>query len=218
MSAAAFKARYAAYTLDLAVLAPAALALCWRPLQGIRQAWRLLEAEIQLALDRAFDAGHVSLLALAEALRADPAFNAAMTSGIDSLLGGLLAAGLLAWGLAITYFAGFEASPWQATPGKRALGLRVEGLDGTHPGVLRSVLRFLAAGPSWLLLHLGHALVMFRVDGRAGHDLAAGTRVSGDGRWPGWAQAWLGLQAGLVLALMGWVAWTFAQALVLMGL
>ena len=81
MSAAAFKARYAAYTLDLAVLAPAALALCWRPLQGMRQAWGLLETEIQLALDRAFAAGHVSLLALAEALRADPAFNAAMTSG-----------------------------------------------------------------------------------------------------------------------------------------
>ena len=71
---------------------------------------------------------------------------------------------------------------------------------------------------SWLLLHLGHALVMFRDDHRAGHDLAAGTRVDGDAVIPAWARAWLGLQVAAVAALLGWVAWTAMQAVMVLGL
>ncbi len=219
MSAAAFKARYAAYTIDLALLAPAVVALAWRPLGTAHAAWRGMEDAMQRGLDRAFGAGHIALLDLATALRADAEFMAAMTRGTEALLAALLAAGLLAWGAVALYFVAFEASPWRATPGKRALGLRVAGLDGAPAGLARVLLRFVAAGPSWLLLHLGHALVMFRDDDRAGHDLVAGTRVDG-GRaaLPAWASAWLGLQALAVAALFGWVAWTFGQALLVLGL
>lgn len=218
MSAVAFRARYAAYSLDLLLLAPAALALAWRPLQAAVAAWRALENAMLQALDRAFAAGHFALLDLAAALRADVRFAEAAAQGIGAVLTALANAGLLVWALALLWFVGFEASRWQATPGKRALGLRVTALDEGAPGIGRLLLRFLAAGPSWLLLHLGHALVLFREDGRAGHDLVAGTRVAGDGGLPAWAQAWLGLQAAAVLVLLGWVAWTMARAVVLMGL
>ena len=90
--------------------------------------------------------------------------------------------------------------------------------DGRVVGLSRVLLRFLAAGPSWLLLHLGHALVMFRDDHRAGHDLAAGTRVDGHAALPAWATAWLGLQLAAVAGLLAWVAWTMLQALLVLGL
>jgi uncharacterized RDD family membrane protein YckC len=218
MSAAAFKARYAAYTLDLVLLSPFVVAAAWRPLQVAHSAWRGMEGAMQLALDRAFGAGHIALLDLAGALQADAAFMAAMTQGMEALLAALFSAGLWAWLVVAAYFVGFEASTWRATPGKRALGLRVLASDGGKAGLPRVLLRFLAAGPSWLLLHLGHALVMFRDDHRAGHDLAAGTRVDGDAVIPAWARAWLGLQVAAVAALLGWVAWTAMQAVMVLGL
>ncbi|MGL6289400.1 MAG: RDD family protein [Silanimonas sp.] len=219
MSAAAFKARYAAYTVDLVLLAPIVVGLAWRPLGAAHAAWLGLEGAMQLALDRAFGAGHIALFDLATALRGDAEFMAAMTQGTEALVAALLAAALLAWGAVALYFVGFEASPWRATPGKRALGLRVAALDGAPAGIARVLLRFAAAGPSWLLLHLGHALVMFRDDDRAGHDLVAGTRVDGGGAaLPAWAVAWLGLQALAVAALLGWVVWTVVQAVLVLGL
>jgi len=75
------------------------------------------------------------------------------------------------------YFIGFEASAWQATPGKRWLGLKVVDLHGTRIGWGRASARFLAGTLSWLTLNLGHALAGWRADGRALHDLVAGTRV-----------------------------------------
>lgn len=218
MSAAAFKARYAAYTLDLALLSPFVAVAAWRPLQVARAAWQGMEGAIQLALDRAFGAGHIALLDLAGALQADADFMAAMTQGVEALLASLLSAGLWSWIVVAAYFIGFEASPWRATPGKRALGLRVLANDGSAAGLPRVLLRFLAAGPSWFLLHLGHALVMFRDDGRAGHDLVAGTRVDGGAAFPAWATAWIGLQAAAVALLLGWVAWTAMQAVLVLGL
>ena len=41
---------------------------------------------------------------------------------------------LIAAALAALYFIGFEASRWQATPGKRLLGLRVQASDGGRLG------------------------------------------------------------------------------------
>ena len=94
MSAAAFKARYAAYTLDLVLLSPALLALAWRPLGAAFAAWTGMQGAMQLALDRAFSAGHIALFDLATALRADGTFIAAMTQGMEALLASLLSAGL----------------------------------------------------------------------------------------------------------------------------
>ena len=89
----------------------------------------------------------------------------------------------IAWALAIAavaasaYFIGFEASRWQATPGKRAFGLRVVAMDGSALSLARAAGRYFAGSLSWLSLNLGHALVLFRRDGRALHDLIAGAVV-----------------------------------------
>ncbi|GAB3731858.1 hypothetical protein GCM10028794_08400 [Silanimonas algicola] len=218
MSAAAFKARYAAYTLDLALLSPFVVAAAWRPLRAARSAWQGMEGDMLAALDRAFGAGHVALLDLAAALRSDAVLMAAMTQGTEVVVASLMSAGLWGWSIVAAYFVGFEASPWRGTPGKCALQLRVLAISGAPVGLPRAVLRFVAAGPSWLLMHLGHALAMVRDDGRAGHDLVAGTRVDGGGDLPAWATTWLGLQAAAVALLLAWVAWTVIQAVMLLGL
>jgi uncharacterized RDD family membrane protein YckC len=43
--------------------------------------------------------------------------------------------------------------------------------------VARAAARFFAGSLSWLSLNLGHAMALFRRDGRALHDLIAGTAV-----------------------------------------
>lgn len=219
MSAAAFRARYAAYTVDLAVLALPVVAVAWRSLERAYAAWRVLENDMLVALDRAFVAGHVALFDLAAALRGDAEFMGAMGQGVAAISAALLAAAALGWSVLALYFVGFEASPWRATPGKRALGLRVATLDGASARLPRVLLRFLAAGPSWVLLHLGHALVLFRDDDRAGHDLIAGTRVDGvTSHLPAWANAWLGLQTVVAALFLAGVAWTLLRAVLLLGL
>jgi uncharacterized RDD family membrane protein YckC len=105
------------------------------------------------------------------------------------------------------YLAVGEAGAAQATPGKRAAGLAVVGPDGTRPGRRRILLRTAVKLLPWQVAHLAItraagagvarspklagagfglalslagasvALARTRPDGRALHDLAAGTRV-----------------------------------------
>lgn len=218
MSAAAFRARYAAYSLDVLLLAPLAVLAAWPAIGRARATIVQLEAASTAAMDRAFAGGHVALLALVEALRSDVAFIEALGLAVVTLTAaiGLLLASVLA--VMVLWFVGFEASSWQATPGKRLLGLRVETLDGRHPGLGRAGLRFFAAAPSWLLLHLGHAMAAWRDDGRALHDLIAGTRVIGARPLPAWAMVFLAAQGAALLLLLLWTAWRLLEALLLLGL
>jgi uncharacterized RDD family membrane protein YckC len=63
-----------------------------------------------------------------------------------------------------------------ATPGKRWLGLAVEGVDGVQPiGLGRAALRVLAYGLSGAILGIGFLMAAF--GGQALHDRIAGTRV-----------------------------------------
>ena len=201
--AAPFRSRYAAYTVDLALLAPIVLLLSLGPLARAREALADLDAAMLEAFERMAPEALASALALADALRTDAVFFDAVVAISAAILGAVVQVLLTALLIAALWFIGFEASGWQATPGKRALGLRVETLGGARPSLWRAVLRFVAAGPSWLLLHLGHAMVSWRDDRRALHDLVAGTRVSGPSRLPAWAWAYLALQGLAVLALLG---------------
>jgi uncharacterized RDD family membrane protein YckC len=68
-----------------------------------------------------------------------------------------------------------------ATPGKRLLGLEIEGEDGARPiGISRAAIRLLGYGLSGLLLGMGFFIVAF--GGTALHDRIAGTRVVRRGR------------------------------------
>lgn len=53
----------------------------------------------------------------------------------------------------ILYFAILESSPWQATVGKRILGLRVTGVAGGRLSVSRALARSLLAFAPWELTH-----------------------------------------------------------------
>jgi uncharacterized RDD family membrane protein YckC len=91
-----------------------------------------------------------------------------------------------AWPVAATlWFAGFEASPWQATPGKRLLGLRVMEATGRRTGPARAWMRaMLKMGPALLpapyaapFYAAAVAGILFHRRRRAWYDLLAGTSV-----------------------------------------
>ena len=119
------------------------------------------------------------------------------------------------------YFAGMEASPWQATLGKRVLGLKVVSTDGRPIGPARALLRYFAAGISWLLLNLGHAMAAWTPDKRALHDYVAGTRVDNvdpaNAAMPRWGWIILGIELAMLLGFAAVLALALALALVKIG-
>lgn len=115
--------------------------------------------------------------------------------------------------IAGVYFVWCEASPQQASLGKRLIGIKVTDAQGGRPGLGRVLGRFVAATLSWATLNLGHALAAWTPERRALHDYLAGTRVenvdpaqAGMPVW-GWvivgANALLFLCFALVCALVG---------------
>ena len=215
---AGFWRRYAAWSLDWALLG-ALLAVLVVPM--LARAWGQLLALNQLLQDWLFErmvestTGFPSPGALAFQVLADPALADAARAGSAQLLGSLLRVALLASLSSTLYFVLSEGGPWQGTPGKRALGLRVRAADGGVAGFGRAWLRHLAGAISWGLLNLGHAIAAWRRDRRALHDLIAGTQVLAEGPMPRWARAWLGLQLavvlGALLAALSWFAWQVYQ-------
>jgi uncharacterized RDD family membrane protein YckC len=82
------------------------------------------------------------------------------------------------------YFAGCESSKWQATPGKKFLGLMVTDENGVRPTFWKASLRFWFGralmhvpyvGIYYFLVDCGR--VAFSRDGRAVHDLMSGCSV-----------------------------------------
>ena len=83
------------------------------------------------------------------------------------------------------YFAGCESSKWQATPGKKFLGLKVTDESGGRASFYRASLRFWFGralmhvpyvGIYYFLVDCGR--VAFSRDGRAVHDLMSGCLVN----------------------------------------
>jgi uncharacterized RDD family membrane protein YckC len=84
-----------------------------------------------------------------------------------------------------------ESSPWQATVGKRALGIKVTSRRGERIGYARAAARFGAKLLSVLTMCLGYLLIVVTRRRQALHDLIAGTLVAHDGirRRPAWLVA-----------------------------
>lgn len=208
---AGFWARYAAWSLDAACLLPLVALLGASRLRhafaDARGALHVLATEIPRLLGDAL--GSLQAPAdIARQLLADPAM-AAATERLQSAIGAILFTPLLVYAvLALPWSVLFEQSPWQATPGKRALGLVVADAQGRRLKGGHALLRFLACGLSWLTLNLGHALAALPPH-LALHDRISDTRVlrlAGSPRLPAWAKAWLVAQllAGVVA-----FAWLF---------
>ena len=81
--------------------------------------------------------------------------------------------GVLVW----LYFAAFESSSWQGTPGKHVLGLIVVDGKGLRIGIVRALLRYLGKYLSWIILCIGFMMAGWTARKQALHDLLVGTCV-----------------------------------------
>ena len=101
------------------------------------------------------------------------------------------------------YFVWCEASPQQATLGKRLIGIKVTDARGWRPSQSQVFGRFFAASLSWITLNLGHALAAWTPERRALHDYLAGTRVENvdpaQARMPVWGWVIVGANVALFL-------------------
>jgi uncharacterized RDD family membrane protein YckC len=75
------------------------------------------------------------------------------------------------------YFAAFQGSSRQATPGQMVLGIRVTGLDGGPIGFGRATGRYFASWLSAMVLLIGFIMAAFTERKQALHDILAGTLV-----------------------------------------
>ena len=75
------------------------------------------------------------------------------------------------------YYALFESSAWQATLGKKALGLEVTDLQGRRINFGRASGRFFAKILSTIILFIGFFMIGFTSRKQGLHDILAGTLV-----------------------------------------
>lgn len=214
---AGFWRRYAAWSLD--ALAPLALSvpLLWGTGQRLLAQTDLHLSRLQLRLfelaDVALGQGRDPLQDL-PAWPNDPVLRAGVTELATTWGEAALVAVFVLFTLSALWSIAFEASPWQATPGKRLFGLQVVDGHGGRPGPGRVALRFVAGIPSWCLLHLGHAMAGWRADHRALHDLLSGTCVvlapGAGAAMPRGARLWLWAQAVALVAAFAAVATAYA--------
>jgi uncharacterized RDD family membrane protein YckC len=173
-----------------------------------------LSAVMQSALGRALEHGQAPD-ALTGALLGD-ATVIASAEAVQSALITMAVSWLVVYAVAgLLYHVGFEQSPWQGSPGKHALRLRVVDAASDGPVALyQSILRHVAGALSWITLNLGHAMAALPPQKRALHDYLSGTRVIMPAdvpqRLPGWARAWLWLQ---LLACVLPLAWLVQHAM-----
>ena len=77
----------------------------------------------------------------------------------------------------LLYFAGFESSERQATPGKMALGIYVTDIEGNRISFGRAVLRYIGKLVSGIILGIGYIMAAFTARKQALHDMIANTLV-----------------------------------------
>jgi len=93
------------------------------------------------------------------------------------MLHALLRLALLRTVLHWLYYSLLESSAWQATLGKKALGLEVTDLDGNRISFGRATGRFFAKFISSIILAIGYIMAGFTEKKQALHDILAGTLV-----------------------------------------
>ena len=221
---ATFLRRYAAYSVDVAIVLVIAVPLVAWQLHAVPAAFDAAVATLQQRLFELLDGAlhdgapyDTGLFELARRWADDPGLRAGIAALADVVLDAVVVAMLVLVLVAAVWFVGFESSARQATPGKAALGLRVTDADGDRPPFGRVLARFLAGAPSWALLHLGHAMAGWSRERRALHDLVAGTRVlqrdPPGTPLPAWARAWLLAQLAGFFGVTGFVVLRYTQLL-----
>lgn len=203
--------RYAAWSLDAACLLPLVALLAASKigyaLAAARTQLQAIASEFPRLLGDAL-ATVQTPTGMARQLLADPAM-AAAAERLQSALGTLLFTPVLVYALlALPWSILFEQSSWQATPGKRALGLRVADEQGRRLKAGHALLRYFACGLSWLSLNVGHAMAALPPRHLALHDRLSDTRVlrqPAPARMPAWAKGWIALQVIGGLFACAWI-------------
>jgi len=84
----------------------------------------------------------------------------------------------------LLYNAAFECSPFQATPGKALLQLKISSVDGQRISFWKAVLRNLIKPFSIIMLFMGYIMMFFNKKSQTLHDLITNSIVS-KGNLPG---------------------------------
>ena len=87
-----------------------------------------------------------------------------------TMIVGLVAPILVAGGLAVFYTVWLESSAWQATLGKKILGLRVVGMEGQRITFWKSASRNFNKSISFLILGIGYLMPLWTAKRQALHD------------------------------------------------
>lgn len=77
----------------------------------------------------------------------------------------------------ISYHVYFLGGKWQATPGKRLLGIHVIRTDGAALTYQRALGRYFSYILSWAIMFIGFIMVAFTQEKTGLHDLICDTRV-----------------------------------------
>ncbi len=96
---------------------------------------------------------------------------------IGSYLGGLALTVIMSVIVYLAYFAGLHSSKWQATLGKKILGLKVTDLAGNRISFWRALGRYFAMSFISGILLIGYIVAAFTEKKQSLHDLIAGTVV-----------------------------------------
>jgi len=181
MTPAGFWRRSAAWMLDFLAIMAVVVLLVWpRLLAGLQSASAAMKQLSERTADAMFDAMMQGspLPGMVPQLLRDPRLLEA-AEALHSALWHAFAPLLLGYALlALAIHVGGELSPWQGSPGKRLLGIKVTDMHGARLSWPRVLLRHAAGLLSWLTLNLGHAMAAMPPDKRALHDIAAGARVA----------------------------------------
>lgn len=93
------------------------------------------------------------------------------------MAGGSLLLNLISIVIGIGYFAGMESSSWQATLGKKVLGLVVVDENGQRISLAKGIGRYFGKILSALIVLIGFIMVAFTEKKQGLHDMLAGTLV-----------------------------------------
>jgi len=84
---------------------------------------------------------------------------------------------LVAFSLNLLYFAGMQSSKWQATIGKKMMGIKVTDMEGNRISFLRATGRLLGTYVSTFILYIGYIMAGMTDKKQALHDMIASTLV-----------------------------------------
>ncbi|PZP86049.1 MAG: hypothetical protein DI582_03890 [Azospirillum brasilense] len=86
-------------------------------------------------------------------------------------------ASLVSLGIYIAYYTALQGGKWQATVGKRVVGIHVMRTDGSRISHLRALGRYFASFLSAITLLIGYIMAGFTREKTTLHDLICDTRV-----------------------------------------